>query len=193
MRLILFKILIILILLGIPLVSISQKICCDIDYNFHHGKLTKEIYSNYLKEHSDITDLQILLIDFKTKDSLIYFRVALTDKPLMMFYKTPDCYISDANKLIYLYTSGYTTKKSIDFRQSLFYQTEIRRPFPEPIVDWDNNTIYTPPGSTSIQLISSYSPIIEYTVYPKGRVLSKKVSSMFYEDNENPKIIRLSE
>jgi hypothetical protein len=169
--------------------------------------MLNEVYSDY--QIKNPMNNGIILIDIKKDDKLIYYNVLLSVNPLEIFYKKPDCYFIDNERIVYIYTENYSQSKDSLYLYNLFNctltvlnQTNYKDSFNCNVVDeqnfnfnyisWYNDSIKTLKGVKfqAKELFNDRLPL-QYEFRNDKLYYIKTVQKVLYPDTSYPKGVNL--
>ncbi len=133
----------------------------------------------------DQSKASIVLVDFYQIDTLNFYRLLGSMEPWEILYKTPDCYFTYENHIVYFYSESYAQPKDSIWKGNLLSLTCKVLSHPGLEVQWINDSIIGIKGPFYKVI---YDPIIiEYKI-SEGKVVTKTIcDEMFYRDTGVPK------
>lgn len=178
------KLIFIVMLLGsVVNISYAQDIHC---YNNLKSPIREElllVLNDYICQ--DQSEAIIILVDFYQVDTLNLYRLLGSMEVYQILYKTPDCYFTSENHIVYFYSENYTQQKDSTWKGNLLSLTCKVLSHPGIKVQWINDSI-TGIEAPFYKVI--YDPvIIEYKV-SKGKIVSRTIcDKMLFPDTGAPK------
>jgi hypothetical protein len=178
------KLIFIAMLLGSGVnLSYAQDIHCYNNLKSPNKEELLLVLNDYICQ--DKSESNIILVDFYQVDTLNLYRLLGSMEVWEILYKTPDCYFTYENHIVYLYSESYAQPKDSIWKGNLLSLTCKVLSHPGIKVQWSNDSII---GIEAPFYEVIYDPIvIEYKV-SKGIVVSSTIcDNMFYRDTGAPK------
>lgn len=192
------------------MLSINILIVCSQQINCRHNEQTdlsliRLVLSDYIKSKKPDYGI-IIRVEYLQKDKCTtIFSILESISHYELFYRKPQCYFIESDRIIYIITDKVATESDTVFFDNLFYDTLKTLYYSNKIrlnendkeniltrdsyrVSWYNDSIISMKGVATFMKYEAFDPTPVQYVVNEGEIKSKKyVEKVLFPDNGTPK------